>query len=90
MEFHTVNGTLSGLTHDINEQGTLVNFGEPLLLETSGKLRFRVGQCVFDVEAKVGHTEGYLSGLVFCLRSKEESAFVRSTVQALMQDETPF
>lgn len=86
VEFVTEGGVLFGFTRDVSEQGLLADFGEPVLLQTDGRLRFRTGKCVVEFAARVTHTDGFLSGFAFAFSSEQESSFIRSIVHALAQD----
>ena len=83
VEFLTDDGVLFGSTRDISEHGLLVAFTEPVLLKTSGRVRFRMGHCLLELRAEVTHADAFTSGLVFGFASEQEQAFLRAVVQAL-------
>lgn len=85
VEFVTEGGVLSGHTRDISEHGLRADFGEPVLPKTAGRVRFRTGRCLLELEAHVSHTEGYTAGLVFVFASEAESSFVRAILDVLQR-----
>ena len=85
VEFLTEERVLFGSTRDISEQGLLADFGEPVLLGASGRVRFRSGHCVVELQAEVTHTEGFTSGLAFAFASTRESAFIHAILQVLTE-----
>lgn len=83
VEFVTEIGVLAGCTRDISEKGLSADFGEPVLPGTVGRVRFRTGRCLLDLEARVTHAEGFLVGLEFRFSSEQERLFLRAILQVL-------
>ena len=86
VEFLTHNGVLSGSTRDLSEKGLSADFGEPLWPEAEGRLRFRIGRCLLDIDARVTHSEGFLAGLEFRFSSEQERGFLHAVLHVLSHD----
>jgi hypothetical protein len=85
IEFVTSDATLLGQTRDISERGLSADFGEPLLLQTAGKVRFRMGHCFLELRAEVAHSEGFMARLVFSFASPQERWFMKALLHGLTQ-----
>jgi hypothetical protein len=85
VEFLTEDKSFAGVTHDLSEQGISVRFSQLVLQGTAGKVRFRVGHCLLELDARVTHSEGLIAGLVFSFASLQERRFLEALMQALTQ-----
>lgn len=81
VEFVVDDGTLFGSAENVSEHGLLVQFGEPVLPGTKGRVRFRVGRCLLELDAETTHLDGFHAGLVFAFASEAE----RTLAYALLQ-----
>lgn len=76
-------GALLGWSRNLSDEGMLVDFQEPLLPSTQGRVRLRFGQCLLELEGRVTHTEAFTAGIAFLFADERERWFVHSLVQAL-------
>ena len=86
VEFRSGATTLVGFTHNVSDDGFLVNFAEPVLAGSAGKATFRFGHCTLELQAHVTHSEGFCAGLTFEFSSEQERAFLYAIVQFLTRD----
>ncbi len=86
VEFVVADEVLFGTSKNVNENGLLVDFGEPLAKGTAGKARFRVGRCVLELEARVAHVQGFAAGLEFEFTSERERSMLGTVMQVLLNE----
>lgn len=86
VELVTDGGVLFGSTRDFSEHGLRADFGEPVLSGSFGKVRFRAGHCVVELQAEVTHSEGFATGIVFAFSSERERSVVRAILQVLTKN----
>lgn len=83
VQFTTGAAVLFGSMQDISEQGMSVDFAEPVVKGTTGRVRFCAGSIEVNLQAEVTHSTAFSAGLVFTFSSEQEVAYFRAIVQSL-------
>ena len=83
LAFCVPSGRIAGTSKDISEDGLLVQLAAPVEVGAHGRIQWRFGSCLVEIEALVAHTNLQETGLRFDFRTRDERHFVRALVRLL-------
>ena len=72
VEFLIGHAVLFGHTRNVSVKGFLVEFDEPVPQGTVGRIRFRIGRCMLELDSRVAHSQGFAAGMEFEFASEHE------------------